>query len=78
MDDPHHSKLFHLVNDPAERNDLREKCPEVFRRFESMRLAHVSLGLTRIMYRRSPGDGNLAMDALMKEQMIALGYLSAG
>ena len=77
IDDPHHSKLFHLGDDPAERNNLRESCADIFRRFERMRLSHVSLGLTRLMHRRVPGEGAFKMDQILKEQMVALGYLSA-
>ena len=77
IDDPHRSKLFHIASDPGEENDLREKCPGVFRRFERMRLSHASLGLTRLMQRRDlEAKNDLDMDETMKEQMIALGYLA--
>ena len=75
VENPHSSKLFHTVTDPAERQDLSQSRPDVLRRFEGMRLEHVSLGLARILRRRDAGE--TTMDPLVKDQMIALGYLSA-
>ena len=77
LEDPHHSKLFRVADDPAERDDLRERQQEVFLRFEKMRFAHVSLGLTRLLSDSAPQERQVEMDDLVKEQMIALGYLAA-
>jgi len=73
---PHQSRLCLTDRDPAEENNLREQYPEVFRRFEQLRLAHVSLGLTRLMTRRHADETDGGMSELVRRQMKALGYIS--
>lgn len=75
LDKPHHSRLFRITDDPGELHNLRETFPDVFRRFEKMRLSHVSLGLTRLMKRRSLAENDFELDDVVREQMIALGYM---
>jgi arylsulfatase A-like enzyme len=77
FDHPRQSKLFYLPDDPCEKVNLRETRPEVFRRFEISRFEHISRGLIQIMKRRRLGEPDQPMDATMKEQMIALGYMNA-
>jgi arylsulfatase A-like enzyme len=56
---PHSSKLFRVSDDPTETVNLRDSGGELFRRFERMRLAHVTLGLTSLLERKRHGiDGN--------------------
>jgi arylsulfatase A-like enzyme len=87
FDAPHGSKIFRLSDDPDEQINLRDVCPDVFRRFEQMRLSHVTLGLTNLMARTPPGaigTGRAPRQAIpqhetesgiVREQMEALGYL---
>lgn len=83
MDDPHNSTLFHVASDPDERVNVRSRFPDVFRRFEELRLAHTSRGLVQLMRRNEMGPasadpftalGDLGDDAL-REQLEALGYI---
>jgi arylsulfatase A-like enzyme len=88
-EDPHNSKLFRVSEDPDEFVNLRDRCPDIFRRFEKMRLAHVTLGLTRLTQCQTPsvaampaGDVEPDTDGIedtggevMREQLDALGYL---
>lgn len=57
---PHNSKLFRISEDPDERVNMRDRCASVFRRFEQMRLAHVTLGLTSLMQRLRPSPEGMA------------------
>jgi arylsulfatase A-like enzyme len=54
FENPHNSKLFQISEDPNERVNMRDRCSGVFRRFEEMRFAHVTLGLTSLMQRLRP------------------------
>ena len=76
FDDPHDSQLFRLPDDPGERHNLRDSEPAIFRRFEMMRLEQVSRGLTGLMQRGSLGQKDFEMDEMMREQMVALGYIA--
>ncbi len=60
FENPHDSKLFHVSEDPDERVNMRDGCTGVFRRFEQMRLAHVTLGLTSRMQRMRAGPTGMA------------------
>jgi arylsulfatase A-like enzyme len=87
FDSPHGSKLYRVAEDPLETVNLKESQPSVFRRFEQMRLAHVTLGLSSLMERRtrkpdplveaeaSAGDFGTEDNGILREQMEALGYL---
>lgn len=90
FDYPRESKLFRVSEDPGETVNLRDMNPAEFRRFEQMRLAHVTLGLVDLMERTNErpiaGAGRVAADAsaddsdmggneILREQMEALGYL---
>ena len=75
FDDRMNSKLFQVAEDPGERENVRERHPHVFRRFEQMRLEHVSRGLIRLLERRSPAEQYEQDDAVAQEQLAALGYL---
>jgi arylsulfatase A-like enzyme len=88
FDAPHNSKMFRVSEDPTEQVNLRDACPDEFRRLERMRLAHVTLGLTNLMERTRPdaiGAGRALSRAIplqhetesgiVREQMEALGYL---
>ncbi len=55
FEDPHNSKLFCVADDPEETVNRRSEAPEIFRRLEQLRLAHVTLGLTSLM-RRAPAS----------------------
>ncbi len=75
FDDPHNSVLYHLGEDPGEIHNVRDWQGTTFRRFEQMRLEHVSQGLLRLLGRQSP-DRPVEMNDAVRGQMIALGYLS--
>jgi arylsulfatase A-like enzyme len=89
LDQPRHSKLFRVSDDPDEHDNLREARGAVFLRFERMRLAHVASTLTNLadFSEKStttpietgilPADGVGANygDPVLREQMEALGYL---
>ena len=60
FEDPHNSKLFRISEDPDERLNMRDRCASVLRRFEQMRLAHVTLGLTSLMQRLRPSPEGTA------------------
>jgi arylsulfatase A-like enzyme len=83
LENPHDSKLYNLSCDPGELNNLRDTEPEMFRRFERMRLAHVVLGLTKFMTPSGPNAGHRTDGVkikpgesdLLQEQLAALGYL---
>jgi arylsulfatase A-like enzyme len=75
FEDPHNSKLFRISEDPDERVNVRDRCAGVFRRFEQMRLAHITLGLTSLMQRLHPSDTESPADGILREQLEALGYL---
>ena len=78
LDDPHNSKLFHLAEDPDERNDLRAQRPDLLRKFEQMRFTHTSLGMVKLMHRHGSSQPADFMSDSMREQMVALGYVAAG
>jgi arylsulfatase A-like enzyme len=84
IENPQKSELYRVSDDPLELVDLRADFPEVFRRFEAMRLAHVTRGLTHLMSRESRGRGNAFLkhspghetdDEMLRDQLAALGYL---
>lgn len=90
FDYPRESKLFNICDDPGETVNMREMNPAVFRRFEQIRLAHVTLGLVGLMersreraktgaHRVAAGAGadasELGSNEILREQMEALGYL---
>lgn len=88
FENPHHSRLFQVHHDPEEKVNMRNSCPDVFRRFERMRLAHTTLGLVSLMNRNhgtdagasTKGEGavggfDLSENGIMREQLEALGYL---
>jgi arylsulfatase A-like enzyme len=90
LENPHHSKLFHVSDDPEELRDLRGRFPEVLRRFDRMRFEHSTLGLTRLLTQKTLSDSQTAapgvslnnvagssenFDPLLREHLVALGYL---
>jgi arylsulfatase A-like enzyme len=87
FDHPHSSKLYRVEEDPMETVNLKESQPSVFRRFEQMRLEHITLGLSSLMERRietpdprveaeaSAGDFGTEDNGILREQLEALGYL---
>jgi len=87
---PRDSKLFRISDDPGETVNLRTSNPGLFRGFEQMRLAHVTLGLVGLMERAnesrdtrlpaaaadaSGDDFGIHTNEIVREQMEALGYL---
>ena len=74
LEDPLHSQLFRLDEDPTEKNNLRDHFPSVFRQFERDRLAHVTHGLIDLMSRQLV-SGQSYQEELVKQQLVALGYL---
>lgn len=75
MENPERSRLTNLITDPEEKNNQREREPKIFRRFETMRFTHVAQGLVQIMKRQHTSENKFEMDPLVREQMIALGYM---
>jgi arylsulfatase A-like enzyme len=77
IEDPHNSKLFRIADDPGEQDNVRDQHAAVFRKFEQLRLEHVSLGLLDLLD-SGKAQPETELDELMKEQMIALGYMVPG
>jgi arylsulfatase A-like enzyme len=75
FDNRQDSGLFRVSEDPDERENLRERCPGVFRRFEQMRLGHVSQGLIRLLDRNCLSQTEENAGGVVEEQLAALGYI---
>lgn len=72
--------LFEMSKDPEERDDIYDKDDPVSRRFDRLRLTHVSTGVLNILKSDDPVVGedilyDLDADPKVVERLRALGYL---
>ncbi len=73
IEDPLKPKLFDVLQDPLEKENVIGRFPQLYRKFEQLRLAHLARGVVDLM---SPAVGAMAPeDDLAREQLAALGYV---